>query len=110
MGNKELIAALRAVRVPVGFKHGKEVIAGTEVNVMDTEYAECPISQQAAQALEAQEWQDISTPPDSGATCLVYSSNTGIQIVATRMGTHWLHGNTEVHPTHWKPLTPPETE
>lgn len=72
---------------------------------------------QAAQALEAQEWRDIESAPKDGTRVLLfvppYGPSTGHFEDSSLSVPHWImHSvlNKEANPTHWKPLTPPETE
>ena len=105
MGNKELIAALR-VQMAIANNGPCDALMA-----------------QAAQALEAQEWRDIDSAPKDGSNVLLWCPRPKTELPPFQITGYW---DTEINydghqwvstthdniyqPTHWKPLTPPETE
>lgn len=118
MGNKELIAALRE-----------------RADGFESFNPDAVLLKRAANALEAQEWRDIESAPKDGTEICIfgfdpdYSSDKAhgydksafhptqssavwdVDHMAWRVCSYdgGCYGTVN-NPTHWKPLTPPETE
>lgn len=111
MGNKELIAALRE-----------------RADGFESFNPDAVLLKRAANALEAQEWRDIESAPKDGTPFLAFAEREGWKGTPrtvccawykearkfyiygagpTKHSEQWLD---QCSPTHWKPLTPPETE
>ena len=71
------------------------------------------LMQEAADALEAHQWQPIETAPRGGTEILLFGHGRTTQAGRYEDGwKKWVTWDASefIHPTHWKSITPPEDE